>query len=165
MAWWDNKWATMMEMFEISCQLLICYIDDIRIYLRPIKYGWYCDPNDWFYDDKKVDTRDDKTRTVEEISNSNNSIFKCLKFTMETECELPTGWLPTLDTQTQVQDDGEIFFMFFNKPTGNNIGIQFGSALPRDTFFSSLRQETVRRMVPIHKICKSSGFNKVRVYV
>ena len=90
----------------------------------------------------KEDARDDNTRTLEEVCKSMNAVLECLNFTMESEWDFPTGWLPTLDTQTQVQSNGVILFKFFNKPTGNNISIQFGSALPKDTVFSSLRKET-----------------------
>ena len=66
---------------------------------------------------------------------------------METEADFQDGWLPTLDAKTQVSDDGVIDYKFFKKPMSNNIALQFGTALPSSTIFSSLRQEVTRRML------------------
>ena len=85
MAWWDDKWVRSMKLFRISCQLLIRYIDDIRIYLKPIQRGWFWGPDGWYFDNLKLDARDDNTRTLEEVCKSMNAVLECLNFTMESE--------------------------------------------------------------------------------
>jgi len=70
-----------------------------------------------------------------------------IQFTTEGEEEFNNNFLPTLDFQTQVQDSGKIMFKFFSKPMANNITIQYGTGLAKNTIFSALRQELVRRML------------------
>ena len=70
-----------------------------------------------------------------------------IRFTTESEDYFPNKILPTLDVQTQVQENGTILYKFFRKPRANNLAIQFGTALPNNTVFSALRQDLVRRML------------------
>ena len=69
-----------------------------------------------------------------------------LEFTTENELDFENGFLPTLDTQMKVEDDGSVTYKFFSKPMNNNLVIENGTALPRNIIFGSLRQEIVRRM-------------------
>ena len=70
-----------------------------------------------------------------------------IQFTTEGEEDFDNLFLPTLDFQTQVQPDGRILYKFYSKPMANNIAIQFGTGLPKNTIFSALRQELIRRML------------------
>ena len=151
MAVWDNLWSGTQDNWGLLCELFIRYIDDIRVYIKPINRGWFWECHKWVFDPQRPDSRTMEVRTAEEICKSMNDIMDCLRFTMETEADFESNWLPTLDTQTQVQNNGKILFKFFSKPTGNNISIQYGSALPKNTIFAALRQELVRRMLNTHR--------------
>ena len=122
-------------------------MDDLRFYLKPIRKGYSWSDHGWVYDPDSKDSRDPLTRTSEELSKSLNDMVDFLKFTTECEKDFSNGFLPTLDTQTKVMDDGQILFKFYSKPMANNITIQWGTALPKNTIFASLRQELVRRML------------------
>ena len=115
--------------------------------MKPIKKGWSWSERGWSYDGEREDNRDPITRTAEEISKSLNGMINFLSFTTESENDFTDGFLPTLDTQTKVMDSGEILYKFYMKPMSNNILIQYGTALPKNTIFASLRQEIVRRML------------------
>ena len=143
----DKKWASMQRLWGLSVQLYIRYIDDLRIYLRPIAKGWRWLEGGWVFDASFDDTRNPQERTCQEIAKSLNDTMSFLTFTAESEDDFNNGFLPTLDAQTKVMDNGEIMFKFFMKPMCNNIMIQYGTALPKDTIFASLRQDLVRRML------------------
>ena len=151
MAVWDNLWSVTQDNWGLLCELFIRYIDDIRVFIKPINRGWFWEGHKWVFDPQRHDIRTMEVRTAEEICKSMNDMMDFLRFTMEKETDFESNWLPTLDTQTQVQNNGKILFKFFSKPTGNNISIQYGSALPRDTVFAALRQELVRRMLNTHR--------------
>ena len=146
MAVWDGKWAKVMLSWGLKVQTYFRYIDDLRLYLFPLKKGWIWTCEGWKFDET-CDQRTAMRRTCDELAKSMNNVFEFLEFTMECEEDFESGWLPTLDMQTKVRDDGVILFKFFRKPMANNIAIQFGSALSSNTIFSSLRQETVRRLL------------------
>ena len=135
-----------MKLWGLVCRLFVRYIDDIRIYTHIIKPGWYWTELGWIFDDKTPDDRDPVTRTLQELNKSFDSVINFLNFTTESEHEFETGYLPTLDMETKVDDRGMIKYRFFRKPTCNNIVIQNGTSLPRNTIFSSLRQEVIRRL-------------------
>ena len=143
----DILWAKIQLPWHLKVQIFLRYIDDLRIFMKPLRKGWRWTSEGWAFDDSIEDNRSPMARTCEEIAKSLNDVVSFLQFTTESEEDFLNGFLPTLDTQTKVLDNGEIQFKFFRKPMANNIMIQFGTALPRNTVFSSLRQELVRRML------------------
>ena len=44
-------------------------------------------------------------------------------------------------------DTGKIMYKFYVKPMANNLTLQLGTGLSKNTVFSSLRQELIRRML------------------
>ena len=70
-----------------------------------------------------------------------------LRFTTESEEEFEEEYLPTLDFQTKVLENGRISFKHFYKPMINNLVLEKGTALNQNTIFSSLRQDLVRRLL------------------
>ena len=146
---WDQRWAHIMRSWGLPCRLFIRYVDDIRVYVNLIKRGWRWTAQGWSYDEN--DQRDPITRTLEELNNSFDSVIDFLNFTTEWEGEFNNGFLLTLDMETTVNHDGKITCRFFRKPTCNNIVLQNGSCLPKNTIFSSLRQEVIRRLLHTSK--------------
>ena len=57
-----------------------------------------------------------------------------------------SGMLPTLDYQTRVLPDGQIGFKYYSKPMTSGLVIMKGTTLSRQTIFSSLRQDLIRRL-------------------
>ena len=146
MTLWDKLWGKSQQSWKLVVNLFMRYIDDIRIYMKPIRKGWYWH-NGWKFDLHKVDDRDPETRTKEEMNKSFNEIIHFLKFTTEGQQDFPNNYLPTLDFQTQVGDNGLILYKHFDKPMTSNLCIQNGTALSKTTIFSSLRQDLCRRLL------------------
>ena len=143
----DKRWAEIQSSWGLICQILIRYIDDIRLYMFPIRDGWHWTCEGWkFSENQSCGEGDLVKRTSNELGNSLNTLVDFLKFTTESERDYENGLLPTLDTETKVMEDGTIYFRFYSKPMSNNIVIQRGTALPQNTIFSALRQEMIRRL-------------------
>ena len=143
----DKTWAATQNLWSLVVAIYIRYIDDLRLLLYPINKGWSWGKGGWVYDANVMDDRDAMTRTKEEIAKTFNDVIKFIEYTTECEGDFHNNFLPTLDFQTQVQEDGRISFKFFSKPMSNNLTIQKGSSLPKNTIFSSLRQDLIRRML------------------
>ena len=107
------------------------------------------------------DERDDEVRTKEELKKSFDSIFSFLRFTTEAQEDFETNYLPTLDTQTHVDENGLILFRHYDKPMASNTTLQRGTALPKSTVFSSLRQDLCRRLLNTSRLESDEVFNKV----
>ena len=146
MAIWDQRWAYVMRMWQLTCHLFIRYVDDIRIYTHLLKPGWYWTRCGWRFN-SEPDTRDPVTRTLQELNKSFDCIVSFLNFTTEWEGDFESGFLPTLDMETKVNVNGRITYRFFRKPTCNNLVVQNGTCLPKNTVFSALRQEVIRRLL------------------
>ena len=56
-------------------------------------------------------------------------LTKCLSFTVETEEDFSDGWLPTLDLKLRVNDDNQVEYSFFAKPTASDRCLQATTAL------------------------------------
>ena len=147
MCTWDGLWARLMLAAGISLNLFYRYVDDIRVYMRPLLKGWTWQHDRWVFDPSKQDDRDAHTRTVQEMGKSLNSVWEFLKFTTEDESEFDDHFLPTLDFSTKVGPSGYINYKFFSKPMSSNTLLMFGTALSRSCVFSSLRQELVRMLL------------------
>ena len=161
MAVWDICWARIQKACGLKVNIFMRYIDDIRIYLKAIARGWRWNKSKWEYIGVDEDERNDETRTKEELKKSFESIFPFLGFTTEAQEDFETGYLPTLDTQTHVNEIGLILYKHFDKPMASNTTLQKGTALSKSTVFSSLRQDLCRRLLNTSKLESGEVFNKV----
>ena len=145
----DNLWANVNLSFGLKMAIYMRFIDDLPSYMFPISAGWQWSKEGWVYDEDlaRNDTRTPMNRTCQEISKSLTAMVEFIRFTTESEEDFQNKFLPTLDVQTQVQENGQIWYELFRKPMVNNIAIQFGTALPENIIFSALRQDLVRRML------------------
>ena len=96
-------------------------------------------------------------RTKEELAKSLGDIFEFLNFTTESANDFTDNYLPTLDVKIKIKEGGEITFRHFYKPMINNLLLQNGTALSKNTVFSSLRQDLVRRLL---NTCVSEGMDQ-----
>ena len=147
MSIWDKLVESVLTSWGLEARLFVRYIDDIRYYGPPIARYWRWTHSGWVFDCNIEDHRDPTQRTCEELNKVFDSIFSFLRFTTENETDFTTGYLPTIDVETKVLNNGIIDYRFFIKPMKNNMVIQKGTALSRNTVFSSLRQEILRRML------------------
>ena len=79
----DKKWSRIQNTWGIRVQLLLRYIDDIRIYTYPMKKGWHWSKDGWKFDKDlyENDKRSDMERTCEEFCKSfNDEIAKLCSF-------------------------------------------------------------------------------------
>ena len=140
-----------MYSWGIKCKLYMRYIDDLRLYAYPLKQGWIWTDKGWHFDADHIIQEGDIRNTCDQFCKHFNAIMDFLEFTTESEMDFDTRFLPTLDTQTRVLEDGFILYKFFSKPMKNNLVIENGSALPRNIVFGSLRQEVIRRLINTSK--------------
>ena len=145
MCTWDRVWGELQLNLGLIVQIFCRYVDDIRLYLRPLLPGWRWSSKGWTRD-LEGDVRTPYNRTVEELNKCLNDVWSFLRFTTEGEGDFTDNFLPTLDFATHVMDDGYIKYKFYNKPMSSNLVLQNGTALSKGCIFSSLRQELVRRM-------------------
>ena len=57
MAVWDCHWARVQKLSGLKVHLFMRYIDDIRIYMRAIPWGWQWSDQGWSYNKDTSDTR------------------------------------------------------------------------------------------------------------
>ena len=145
MCTWDRSWGYLHYKLGLVVQLFCRYVDDIRLYLRPLLPGYRWTSKGWQYT-QEADNRTPVRRTLEELNKALNDCWTFLEFTTEQEGEFSDDFLPTLDFATQVQENGYIKYKFFRKPMSSNMVLQKGTALSNGCVFSSLRQDLVRRL-------------------
>ena len=76
-----------------------------------------------------------------------NSVLDSITLTVESEMDFSTGMLPTLDFQTCMRQEWEVEFKYYAKPMASGLVIQIGTALSKQTIFSSLRQDLIRPLL------------------
>ena len=145
MCTWDCTWGYMQFKLGLMVQLFCRYVDDIRLYLRPIMKGYKWSDNGWCFTEDE-DDRTPSQRTIEELNKSLNDTWSFLEFTTEGEADFNDLFLPTLDFATRVDNNGYVKYKFYNKPMTSNLILENGTALSSGCVFSSLRQDLVRRL-------------------
>ena len=134
MACWDVKWAKMQTAFGLVVHLMFRYMDDIRVYLHPIRACWEWTGMGWMKKDPDSMEISEEKRTEwskEQIKSSFEGIFGFLKFTTEDQEEFNNKMLPTLDVQTRVENDGKIYFEYYQKPMVNNMLLDINTVLSK----------------------------------
>ena len=146
MVTWDQTWGALQRRLGLVVLLFCRYVDDVRVYLKPIAKGWRWTDAGWTFS-AQDDIRTPYERTLEELNKSLDFVWSFMKFTTEGENDFNDAFLPTLDFATHVTDEGYIKYRFFSKPMASNMVLQFGTALSKNCTFSSLRQDLVRRFL------------------
>ena len=147
MSLWDKLWACCQYKSSLFCPLFIRYVDDIRIYLHPINEGWTWNGSEWSYSPDRKDDYTYEQGIKIHILETLNGILESVTLTIERKSDFTTGMLPTLDFQTRVRQDWEVEFLYYAKPMSSGLVIQCGTALSKQTVFSSLRQDLIRRLM------------------
>ena len=148
---WDKSWIKLLNREGIDFDAFIRYVDDCRLFLRCLNPGWVWNGYKFEYDRDKAeeDKKNEVTfvqRTTRKITKAMCSMTSFLRFTGE-DCSMFTDMtLPTLDTSLWVSN-GQIKHKFYEKPTIGNQVLNKDTALPTASLWSSLLQETVRRLI------------------
>ena len=145
---WDRKWCQLLQREGIQHLMYVRYVDDCRLVLPALTKGWKWNGTGFVFtgcSDEEVGMPDAHYTTVE-IAKAMCSLVTFLKFTGEDESMFPNSRLPTLDTELWVEN-GLIKYSFYEKPTVGNKVLNKDTALPVSSIWSSLLQETVRRLL------------------
>ena len=85
MGQWDQAWAEVMMSWGIKCKIFMRYIDDLRIYVYPLKPGWSWTQNGWVFDSTETNHECGFQKMCDEFCKSFNSIMDFLEFITESE--------------------------------------------------------------------------------
>ena len=148
---WDKTWVNLLNRENIDFDMFIRYVDDCRLFMRALNPGWTWKGTKFEYDEiqAKRDEEEGITyieRTTREMTKALCSLTDFLRFTGEDCTMFVDNTLPTLDTSLWVIN-GQIKHKFFEKPTVGNKVLSRDTALPVSCLWSSLLQETVRRLL------------------
>ena len=148
---WDKAWMQLMERENLEFDMFLRYVDDCRLFLRALNPGWTWTGEKFEYLSSMAKSDSEEgisavQRTTREITKAMCSMTSFLRFTGEDVSMFDGGVLPTLDTSLWIEN-GLIKFMFFEKPTIGNQVLNKDTALPTASLWSSLLQETVRRLL------------------
>ena len=112
------QWRERMKENNVLVVVDGYYVDDGRVILCPLRPGWrwhsgglwFC--RQWELEDSILSPIEITKRA---IGDSIDNIVDCLEFTVETEEDFPSGWLPTLDISLKVAEDNRVLYTFFRK--------------------------------------------------
>ena len=116
---WDAEWMDTMDENNVERALEDRYMDDIREFMR----AWHEDVLYWCKEWEEEDLASEETmadRSSRIILDSMVAPMGFLIFTKESPSDFEDGKLPTLDIKIWI-DNLQIWYMFYQKPMGNNI--------------------------------------------
>ena len=87
-----------------------------------------------------------KAHTVAELHKSMNSLLEFLSFTVETDLDYETGYIPTLDLELKMLESGVLTYRFCEKSMASKFCGMSRVAMGREVQSSVLTQEVYRRM-------------------
>ena len=144
------KWKERMTTWNVVLELDALYVDDGRVALYGLRSGWrWFRGGLWFCREWEIEdaTKSPISRTKDAIGASMSNITDCLSFTVESEEDFESAWLPTLDMSLRVNKHNIIQYMFFEKPTSSSVCLQADTALSQNGLVQSLVEEVKRRML------------------
>ena len=148
---WDDKFIEEMKKFNINPKLFSRFKDDILLALRALARGTIIKGDKLIIDEDKKIEDEGKTSaivTMEIVKEIAERVDPEIKFTIDTPCNHPDGYLPVLDTKMRVniEETNRIDFQFYEKPTKNPKLILADSALDSASKRTILTQECLRRL-------------------
>ena len=120
MAQFTIKWKERLTSINILLEGDALYVDDGRVFLYGLRAGWRFHGGGLWYS-KQWEEEDVEMlammRTKNILAETMKNITSRLNFTMETGEEFDDSWLPTLDISLLVNNNNQILYKFFEKPT------------------------------------------------
>ena len=146
---WDLKLVQALRKCGLTKEETARYVDDVRVWMHPIQYGWRWTGVDlqykegWREEDAKAGMS--KTaKTATELGKIMSSLSTHVKLTTETHEDFESQTLPTLDTQLWMEGN-QIKYSFFEKPMASPKVLDSTTAMSQNGLIASLTQEVVRR--------------------
>ena len=90
-----------------------------------------------------------------------NSIYPCLHFTLETQCEYGTGRLPNLDFEIWLDEHNIVRFSYYTKPTQCKNVVMKPRTMSENHKRAVPSTETTKRMRNMGERCPQSKRSKV----
>ena len=149
MSRWDSKWRARLTENNIMTEEDARYMDDGRSVMYPLRPGWrWVDGGLWYCGRWEMEDRQlsDTLITERVVHGTMMGIEEYLEFTMETGEEFEGGWLPTLDINLKVDQNNQILYKFFEKPTASKVALLENTALGENMKIQSLVNDCIRRM-------------------
>ena len=148
---WDKEWLRTLESWKVKFMEYFRYMDDGRVLLHAIKSGWRWEDKELVWKEewaKEDDHLSAQMITKRVMDGSMQEVFSFLKLTTEVGEDYPDDWLPTLDVSLKVeQEDGEVLWRFYEKPTTAPTTVQGRSAMGVVSKTQILANDLVRRLL------------------
>ena len=160
--WWRKVKEILLLLNKLDVQiniaLVFIYVDDFRLGLTTIPYGYQYNPKtrQWSFsqdmkDQELLSKMTPEQKTKEALLIVMNSISRDLNFTVESKEDFPDLHLPTLDTKLRLlyNPDGtadNITYTFYEKDMNTRYTTIETTAQPQKDIIQALSQEVVRRL-------------------
>ena len=149
MIWWSDKFTLKLKEMKIVYELIKIYVDDLNGIFHTIAPGLeYKEGKLTFNPEKAEDDMDepDDIRTMKVIQQIANSIEDMIEMTIDVPTNHDDGKVPMLDVKAWINNDNNVFYEFYEKPTKNRLVISKTSAMPVKKKIQILSQEVFRRL-------------------
>lgn len=169
--WW-RKVKDIILKLGLDIGLVFVYVNDFRLGLEPIPYGWSYDKqeNKWVHstvaEQRERAELTPEAKTRQELHNIMNSVDKELRFTTESQEQYQDGHMPTLDMKIALINDTNsanqvITYTFFEKPNNSKYTTIENTAMDSDQRNQQLSMEVVRRLQRVDKRRPQSEINEI----
>ena len=135
---------------RVVIALAMRYMDDGRVFMAPFRAGWRWVEGDikwckrWEIEDYHISPVE---RTSKILHQTMNDLEKFLNFTIETQEDFQSGWLPTLDTDLRMTDSNRIEYKYYEKPMSSNVTLQKKTAMEENQKMKTLSNDLIRRLL------------------
>ena len=146
----DMKWKLTLEAPGVKLWLMARYMDDVRVFLPPIKPGWRGGMEGrtrgiWFK--KEWETEDSCLSPTEITKRALEFTMQNVEFTMESGEDFDGGWLPTLDTSLKIGSNNRIMYKFYKKEVSSKRTVQAKTAMEENVKHQIVANDLVRRLL------------------
>ena len=120
MIWWCRNLKKKLEEVNIVNELMKIYVDDFNGIFQPVKAGLQYRDGKLVHNvekEKKDENIPDDKRTMNVVKDIANSIDSMITMTIDVPSKHQDGKVPMLDVKTWINDNNEVFYEFYEKPT------------------------------------------------
>ena len=140
-------------------------MDDGRAFLPPVKPGLRVGEDGGLKFCKRWEKEDQKLcpmeRTRRVIHETLVGVEEYLVFTTETSEDFKDGWLPTLDTSVKVDNNNQVLFTYYEKPTTAKRTVMKRSAMAEKATIQVHSNDPIRRFMNTREDLPDGDFCKM----
>ena len=144
------------------------YMDDGRAFLPPVKPGLRVGEDGGLKFCKRWEKEDQKLcpmeRTRRVIHETLVGVEEYLVFTTETSEDFKDGWLPTLDTSVKVDNNNQVLFTYYEKPTTAKRTVMKRSAMAEKATIQVHSNDPIRRFMNTREDLPDGDFCKMNMH-